>query len=760
LHHAGVLCCPIRVQIAGMEGYGMLGLASDIGNSTNDDKIYVLFFDNFGYLSASREDVIFYDYVFDFEDDWEDYYLDSLEPDELDSLPYTAGFGTWRVIDDLVGTYDTYYNENDELVDSQDYLAGDFIDNDEQWDYFIYGEWDDSIGGRKKYYVNDLDGIDTIPWLQEGLDRGWYLLHYNEFEDLDGATDFYDEADVDPRNKVDLDPISDFRFFNWEPQTTPIYDEASFQFLSKSEIESLHIAGAGDFTDERVHGDVVLDNFFSELDESIRSQVQVIAVDGWDDHYESQDSVWTNWEIINYGLPLAEVIEDTIGVQTSDISVVSLSYGSTRSEAAFYNAIADLGPTVVRTLPNNNKYGNRFWERSLEDDLADHTEVYLVGGLAEGKTLPEAYDYADLYFDLYDAEGSGKWGTSYAAPKVAATLVNYEASLEREGLTLSQLTDEAISTHLNIESIKSQFGFEIDGMFLPGTAGNNVLSGQLDDDFLAGLEGDDEISGNEGDDFLLGGLGNDVLLPGIGADVVKGESGSDSVNLSADGVWSGEYVARNVDQEAAVGTNQAIGLKGKNKFEDVVDTGADVDEMNLTSDADAFCLHDAFSALASAITTLEATNETTARLLNVEIVNAGAGDDVVDLTSPIFGLSSLDMTLNGEAGNDILWAAQGNDILNGGTGNDILNGSSGNDTLTGGSGADIFEFTATSGNDTITDFEVEDGLKFYRRESDTNDAIVDEANDQVTWQADGHVVMIDFDTEITASNVTIEYELI
>jgi hypothetical protein len=260
----------VRVQ-------GMLGLASDVGNATNNDKIYVLFFDNFGYLSASREDVIFYDYAFDFEEDWEDYYLDSLEPDELDSLPYTAGFGTWRVVDDLVGTYDTYYNENDQLVDSQDYLAGDFIDNDEQWDYFVYGEWDDSIGRRKKYYVNDLDGIDTIPWLQEGLDRGWYLLHYNEFEDLDGATDFYDEADIDPSSKVDLDPVSDFRFFNWEPQTTPIRDEASFQYLSKSEIEALHAAGAGDFTDERFHGDVVLDNFFSELDESIRDRVQVIA---------------------------------------------------------------------------------------------------------------------------------------------------------------------------------------------------------------------------------------------------------------------------------------------------------------------------------------------------------------------------------------------------------------------------------------------------------------------------------------------------
>jgi len=51
-------------------------------------------------------------------------------------------------------------------------------------------------------------------------------------------------------------------------------------------------------------------------------------------------------------------------------------------------------------------------------------------------------------------------------------------------------------------------------------------------------------------------------------------------------------------------------------------------------------------------------------------------------------------------------------------------------------------------------------LKFFRRSADTNTPFVDEANDQVTWQADGHVVTIDFDTVITASTVTIEYELI
>ena len=207
--------------------------------------------------------------------------------------------------------------------------------------------------------------------------------------------------------------------------------------------------------------------------------------------------------------------------------------------------------------------------------------------------------------------------------------------------------------------------------------------------------------------------------------------------------------ARNVSQSGDVGSQQLASLSGRNKFSDVIDGGEDSDEIVLTDADDAFFLHDSFSALHSSLS--QTADNTTARVIDLETISAGDGDDLIDLTSENFSLASIDVTLNGEAGDDILWAAQGNDILN---------GSSGNDTMTGGSGADIFEFTATSGNDTITDFEVEDVLKFYRRETDTHDAVIDEANDQVTWQVDGHVVTIDFDTDIAASTVTIEYELI
>ena len=56
----------------------------------------------------------------------------------------------------------------------------------------------------------------------------------------------------------------------------------------------------------------------------------------------------------------------------------------------------------------------------------------------------------------------------------------------------------------------------------------------------------------------------------------------------------------------------------------------------------------------------------------------------------------------------------------------MVNRSSGDDTLTGGSGVDIFKFTITSGNDTISDYSAADGdilrfLSFLRRRDDAEE---------------------------------------
>src|SRR6266566_516970 len=83
---------------------------------------------------------------------------------------------------------------------------------------------------------------------------------------------------------------------------------------------------------------------------------------------------------------------------------------------------------------------------------------------------------------------------------------------------------------------------------------------------------------------------------------------------------------------------------------------------------------------------------------NIENISAGGGDDLVVLSDPTITLGPV--TIDGGAGNDILWGNIGNDTINGRAGNDIIDGGPGNDRIDGGDGNDTVY--GGDGNDTIT----------------------------------------------------------
>ena len=92
------------------------------------------------------------------------------------------------------------------------------------------------------------------------------------------------------------------------------------------------------------------------------------------------------------------------------------------------------------------------------------------------------------------------------------------------------------------------------------------------------------------------------------------------------------------------------------------------------------------------------------------------------------------VSIYGEEGNDILLGGTGQNVLNGGAGSDALAGGSGDDQLIGGTGKDTFQFTASRGNDIITDFSVSDALEFYYRSSSSSTiADLSIANGVITW---------------------------
>ena len=169
---------------------------------------------------------------------------------------------------------------------------------------------------------------------------------------------------------------------------------------------------------------------------------------------------------------------------------------------------------------------------------------------------------------------------------------------------------------------------------------------------------------------------------------------------------SGTWTSRNVARHAGTlngwrGTNDRVALTGKNIITDVFSGSTDANVLVLTDDAngDALFLDDVFTTLGNQ-----------ARLSDIDEIRAGAGNDVIDLTSPKFAYLGDEMTVFGGAGDDTIWANSGvntlygdagNDRIIGGAGNDFIIGGAGNDVLHGGGGNDTFCFGANWGTDTI-----------------------------------------------------------
>ena len=236
------------------------------------------------------------------------------------------------------------------------------------------------------------------------------------------------------------------------------------------------------------------------------------------------------------------------------------------------------------------------------------------------------------------------------------------------------------------------------------------------------------------DDLIVGSALDDSLYAGEGADIVRAGSGADTISLSSSDTFDSSLVALNVKTEGR------IALDGKTNYSSVIDGEADVDTIILmdADNGDAFFLHDAYSDLHQDVSTVADHEgmQTAARVISVETIRAGAGDDIIDLTSDTFDMAGTNITLKGEAGNDVLWAAEGNDTLEGGLGDDTLFGGEGNDTLSGGDGADIFEFvsSSTAQTDVITDYTSSDTLKFYLKDGESQLTASNYNSGTVSWE--------------------------
>ena len=268
-----------------------------------------------------------------------------------------------------------------------------------------------------------------------------------------------------------------------------------------------------------------------------------------------------------------------------------------------------------------------------------------------------------------------------------------------------------------------------------------------------------EVTGTTADDILEGTTGIDNISTLEGADAVSVLAGNDTITLTADAVWGSGYAALNVSNDVSIGTGQKTSIEGLKRFSDVIDGGADIDTLNLTTGNDAFFIDDVYSGHHSSLTLSQTTQgiDSTARIVNLESIYAGAGNDIVDLTSSNFILTQ-GVSINGGSDDDVLWASNGNDTIDGGDGDDIIFGGYGIDTLTGGDGSDVFQFTASSGVGVIADFDlINDSIQLFYRNSDNHTNSNLGLNDGVlTWDSGAEFgnVSIYLNATTTSSDLT------
>ena len=99
---------------------------------------------------------------------------------------------------------------------------------------------------------------------------------------------------------------------------------------------------------------------------------------------------------------------------------------------------------------------------------------------------------------------------------------------------------------------------------------------------------------------------------------------------------------------------------------------------------DTLFVDDIYSALPGAVT------EQQSRIAQINEVRAGAGDDIVDMTSQRFEYIGDGLTIHGGDGNDTIWANKGDNRLFGDAGNDRIVVASSNDVCPVPLGLDCF----------------------------------------------------------------------
>ena len=184
-----------------------------------------------------------------------------------------------------------------------------------------------------------------------------------------------------------------------------------------------------------------------------------------------------------------------------------------------------------------------------------------------------------------------------------------------------------------------------------------------------------DVETNAGDDTVIGGGGNDQISTGADEDTIDGGLGDDTISAG-----DGDDLIRLTGD---FGDDSITGGEGGETNGDTLDGGALTEDINVLFDGDE---------------SGNFTGQTTgsdATFAEIETINTGSGDDMVDASA-----DSVGVTISTNAGDDTVLGGLGDDSISGGDGDDELqiNDQFGNDTIVGGEGGETNGDTLAGGD--------------------------------------------------------------
>lgn len=322
-------------------------------------------------------------------------------------------------------------------------------------------------------------------------------------------------------------------------------------------------------------------------------------------------------------------------------------------------------------------------------------------------------------------------------------------------LTVTGLAAAVDITHTTSNDILTINGLGGDDVIDAGGVGAGrmhlQLNGGAGNDTLIGGDGSDFFNGGQGSDVILAGAGDDKMVwnPGDGSDIIEGQAGFDTLTFNGANINEHFDISANGDRIRMTRDVAAItmDLHGLERIEldtkggtdtitinDLHGTGVKQVALNLgssifggdeavdnvvinTGNGNDHLVVTQLGDLSVDITGLpETINIAHAESIDSLTINGLDGNDTIDASQ--LGGSVMNVTIDGGAGNDVIFGSGGIDSIFGGAGNDTVYGNQSGDIVDLGTGDDTFVWEMAGGNDLVEGGDGFDTLKLMGAASD------------------------------------------